>query len=134
MSAEWPSWGDRQRFVFLRGSVCRERVLFRVGGPARSLHVLRGSKGRTVWVETPVGTDWPSAADFAGVGRVTGDPLEVSGSTCSTMDDVQYGVYIDTGASRLHPASVAGLAVGAMGCAVFGLYLRRWLRERELAG
>ena len=34
-------------------------------------------------------------------------------------------------ASRFHAASVAGIVVGAMGCFVFGLYLRRWLRERK---
>jgi hypothetical protein len=28
---------------------------------------------------------------------------------------------------------VACLVVGAMGCFVFGLYLRRWLRERKAA-
>jgi len=41
----------------------------------------------------------------------------------------------DTTASRFHPASVAGIVVGAMGCFIFGLYLRAWLRERKaLAG
>ena len=39
--------------------------------------------------------------------------------------------YLDTTASRFHPASVAGLVVGAMGCFIFGLYLRGWLRERK---
>ena len=39
--------------------------------------------------------------------------------------------FLDTTASRLHPASVSGLVVGAMGCFIFGLYLRRWLRERK---
>jgi len=34
-------------------------------------------------------------------------------------------------ASRFHPASVAGIVVGGMGCFIFGLYLRRWLRERR---
>ncbi len=38
---------------------------------------------------------------------------------------------IDVSASRFHPASVAGLVVGAMGCFIFGLYLRGWLRERK---
>ncbi|MHC5058658.1 MAG: hypothetical protein ACYTKD_28705 [Planctomycetota bacterium] len=28
-------------------------------------------------------------------------------------------------------SAVAGLVVGAMGCFIFGLYLRRWLRERK---
>jgi len=27
--------------------------------------------------------------------------------------------------------AVAGIVVGLMGCFVFGLYLRRWLRERK---
>jgi hypothetical protein len=40
---------------------------------------------------------------------------------------------IDETSSRLTGESVAGLVVGAMGCAVFGLYLRRWLRERRAA-
>jgi len=34
-------------------------------------------------------------------------------------------------AERLTGASVAGIVVGAMGCFIFGLYLRRWLRERK---
>ena len=38
-----------------------------------------------------------------------------------------------TTASRFTGASVAGLVVGAMGCFIFGLYLRRWLRERNSA-
>jgi hypothetical protein len=38
---------------------------------------------------------------------------------------------VNANASRLHPASVSGLVVGAMGCFIFGLYLRRWLRERR---
>ena len=40
-------------------------------------------------------------------------------------------LWIDTTASRFHSASIAGLVVGAMGCFIFGLYLRRWLRERK---
>jgi len=34
-------------------------------------------------------------------------------------------------ASRFHPASIAGLLVGAMGCFIFGLYLRRWIIDRK---
>jgi hypothetical protein len=40
-------------------------------------------------------------------------------------------IVVDTTASRFHPASVAALVVGAMGCFIFGLYLRAWLRERK---
>jgi hypothetical protein len=32
---------------------------------------------------------------------------------------------------RWNGASVAGLVVGAMGCFIFALYLRRWLQERR---
>jgi hypothetical protein len=38
---------------------------------------------------------------------------------------------MDTAASRFHPASIAGFVVGAMGCLIFGLYLRRWLVDRK---
>jgi len=45
------------------------------------------------------------------------------------------GPGVDTTASRFHSGSVLGLAVGAMGCLIFGLHLRGWLRERKtLAG
>ena len=44
--------------------------------------------------------------------------------------DDQITITLDA-ASRLHGASIVGLIVGAMGCFIFGLYLRRWLRERK---
>jgi hypothetical protein len=44
-----------------------------------------------------------------------------------------YGDVLDTSASRFHAASVAGLVVAAMGCFIFGLYFRAWLRERRAA-
>jgi hypothetical protein len=37
----------------------------------------------------------------------------------------------DTSASGFRPASIAGFVVGAMGCFIFGLYLRAWLREKK---
>ncbi len=40
-------------------------------------------------------------------------------------------LYVYPPEGRFHPASVAGLVVGAMGCIIFGLYLRAWLRERK---
>ncbi|MHC5053820.1 MAG: hypothetical protein ACYTKD_03770 [Planctomycetota bacterium] len=40
---------------------------------------------------------------------------------------------VDTTASRFHAASIGGIVVGAMWCFIFGLYLRRWLRERKAA-
>ncbi len=38
---------------------------------------------------------------------------------------------IDATSGRLTGASVSGLVVGAMGCFIFGLYLRTWLGERK---
>jgi hypothetical protein len=38
---------------------------------------------------------------------------------------------IDGIVKQVVPASIAGLVVGAMGCFIFGLYLRAWLRERK---
>jgi len=47
-------------------------------------------------------------------------------------DGVFEDFMVDTTASRFHPASIAGLVVGAMGCFIFGLYLRAWLRARKV--
>jgi hypothetical protein len=50
-------------------------------------------------------------------------------------DDAINFFLVDTARGRFTGASVAGLVVGAMGCFIFGLYLRAWLRERKaLAG
>ncbi len=38
---------------------------------------------------------------------------------------------LDSCVGRWHHASIAGLVVGAMGCFIFGLYLRGWLVERK---
>ena len=46
-------------------------------------------------------------------------------------EDAQFK-YLDTTASRWTPQTIASLIVGAMGCFIFGLYLRRWLRERRV--
>jgi len=48
-------------------------------------------------------------------------------------DRIAWPLWLDTTASRFHPASIAGLVVGAMGCFIFGLYLRRWLAARRAA-
>ncbi len=45
-------------------------------------------------------------------------------------DSIQYAA-IDTTASRFHPATIAGLMVGAMGLFVFGMAFRHWRRERR---
>ena len=70
-----------------------------------------------------------------------GSPVTVKGRVTSPSpwifieDDFPRAFVVRADASRLHGASIAGLVVGGMGCFIFGLYLRRWLREREaLAG
>ncbi|MHC4250321.1 MAG: hypothetical protein ACYS9X_14430, partial [Planctomycetota bacterium] len=40
-------------------------------------------------------------------------------------------IWLNATASRVTGESIAGLAVGAMGSLIFGLYLRAWLRERK---
>lgn len=47
------------------------------------------------------------------------------------LSDAETHFLIDTTSHRLTGQSVAGLVVGAMGCFIFGLYLRRWLRKRR---
>jgi hypothetical protein len=50
-------------------------------------------------------------------------------------DKTQDAICLLAVVSRFHGASIAGIVVGAMGCFIFGLYLRGWLRERKaLAG
>jgi hypothetical protein len=49
----------------------------------------------------------------------------------STEDELVGLPGLRIAASRFTGASVAGLVVGAMGCFIFGLYLRAWLRERK---
>jgi len=62
-------------------------------------------------------------------GRIDG-PFSTSGDPFSNRC-----LWVNAAASRFHPASVGGIVVGVMGCFIFGLYLRRWLRERKaLAG
>ena len=66
----------------------------------------------------PVGSDSQTVS-----GRV--DVLELSG-----YPPQMFLFSIDAGASRFHPASIAGLVVGVMGVFIFGLYLTRRLRVR----
>jgi len=62
----------------------------------------------------------------ASVSRFCG---RVSARKCRARIELPFA--IDARKSRFHPASVAGIVVGAMGCFIFGLYLRRWLRDRK---
>ncbi|MHC5056250.1 MAG: hypothetical protein ACYTKD_16240 [Planctomycetota bacterium] len=59
-------------------------------------------------------------------------PLDLESSMCRLRHRHHAGphVKLDTSSSPLHPASIAGLVVGAMGVFIFALHLRRWLVER----
>ena len=53
----------------------------------------------------------------------------------SVLEDanVRWEAEIDATASHFHPASIAGLLVGAMGVFVFAVALRHWLGQRRAA-
>jgi len=76
-----------------------------------------------VEVKWPQSIPYPEAeAEFWFVGRLR---------TYAPKHDPRGPFAVDATASRFHPASIAGIVVGAMGIFIFGLYLRRWLRERK---
>jgi hypothetical protein len=68
-------------------------------------------------------------------------PDEVGGSVSAKgrarlwvgYDGTVWRPMLDCELSRFRPPSIAGLVVGAMGCFIFGLYLRRWLKARREA-
>ncbi|MHC4247894.1 MAG: hypothetical protein ACYS9X_02075 [Planctomycetota bacterium] len=76
------------------------------------------------------------------IGRVTGGfaypllPDDAAYTVAPTLTHHPDGPYrgypaVDPHARRPAAETIAGLVVGAMGCFVFGLYLRRWLGERK---
>jgi len=82
--------------------------------------------------DAPVGGKTMDGESKAFCGRLTA-PWHEAGPFIATSNRFASLLVIDTTASRFHPASIAGIVVGAMGCLIFGLYLRRWLRERRAA-
>jgi len=71
-----------------------------------------------------------------GFGRAPSGPVTLSGRLVlagpeTGQDGQNAWLELDTDVSRFTWQSVAGLVVGAMGCFIFGLYLRTWLRERR---
>jgi hypothetical protein len=64
--------------------------------------------------------------------RASPEGLPVAGRYWD-YERVPTGVLVPTlyTAPRVHPASIGGLVVGAMGVFIFGLFLRRWLIERK---
>jgi hypothetical protein len=60
-----------------------------------------------------------------------GPPVTLNGRYIRPHGSYLFGSSLHVDEGRFHPASVAGIVVGAMGVFIFGLYLRRWLRERK---
>ncbi|MHC5054447.1 MAG: hypothetical protein ACYTKD_06995 [Planctomycetota bacterium] len=128
----WPIGG----FACLRGVALivdeMERPWIEYGRdyPGRTFLVHEPDNMRShVWVHCgymdPTGID--GQAELRG--RVHYGPNPLPGYGFHASDPVT----VDMTASRFHPASVAGIVVGAMGVFVFGLYLRRWVKERRAA-
>jgi hypothetical protein len=57
--------------------------------------------------------------------------LPASGAPLAERHNCYWLLIIDGRRSRIASSTVAGLVVGAMGVFVFGLYLRRWVKERR---
>jgi len=100
-----------------------------IGGITRTRPAAAGS----VWLHGLQG-DEAAIVAMSSVQRrsiMPGVPVKLKGRV--TFQGGLSPIYIvDCTASRWNGASVAGLVVGAMGCLIFALHLRRWLRVRRL--
>jgi hypothetical protein len=104
--------GKRHRYAVASDTRCGVRCLFESDGPPCLFFPWkeeRSDVGREVALKGRI---------------VNGFFKDLTGYT-------RYGPVILVRASRFHGGSIIGLAVGAMGCFIFGMYLRRWLRERR---
>jgi hypothetical protein len=116
---ESPFYG---RYVILRGRIFEETATW----PEGSLTHLG-----LVWSygDPPASVGVSLRADH---GLRPRTPLAIAGRVGRLGAGDSYAkICVDAQASRFHPESIAGLIVGAMGCFIFSLYLRRWLRERR---
>ena len=92
--------------------------------------------GGIVWLNVPRGMPVDVGRQLSAVARVAGGVSEVrklfpvGDGDYMRLEEATATVYLDATASRFHPTSVAGLVVAAFGTFVFGLYFRRWVRER----
>ena len=99
-------------------------------------------------LDRPIGTEYVPTADPAWHVKLSGfgeNPCArgyrnrwsptFGSATIITMhnnvSEISYEYIVFEAESRFHPASIAGIVVGAMGVFIFGLYLRAWLRERK---
>ena len=107
------TFSDEYMSAFLDSSLPEDRAVFIITrGPDDIVDDVAGRSGRVIGVAI-VGIE-PSAGDDS-----------------PTYDEV--ATYVNSRASRFHPASITGLVVGAMGVAVFVMCLRTWFRERKAA-
>jgi len=99
-----------QPYLAVRGTLTDTGV--RDGGLAY------GALGDDIFVILPAEADLEDEQTYIGRLEIVGRPD-------------YYAINLDTTASRFTGASIAGLVVGAMGCFIFGLYMRTWLGERK---
>jgi len=102
-----------------------------------SIHILYINQTEDVgiWISTGtarmLGFKSTSAARERGGTRVTHEKFTSVGERIGGWRGRVRDSLVDATAHRLTGSSVGGIAVGAMGCFIFGLYLRRWLGERK---
>jgi len=120
------------RFVRLRGLSCRAEVYACVQGNVVPVPPNSPRGHYFVWVAEP---ERPETAVAVYIEDYRWSPEEVTfvGRIETGGLNALAAGYVNVMSSRFHPASLAGIVVGAMGCFIFGLYLRRWLREKKAA-
>ncbi len=113
-------------FVRLRGTADGWCVQEGTGGAFHWIALVPGKTGRC---RVRLAADVPMAQgdEIDVVGRV----ILVHAGTCTDDNKILTPLCVEPTASRFHPASIAGLVVGAMGVFVFSVALRHWLKERR---
>jgi hypothetical protein len=123
-----------ERYVHIEGTVVdRLNGCFR---PRTYPKILLLSGGRDP--DRP-GTPWPRRHAYVRVLEGTRTPsgmlISIQGRAFPLVNyavvDGPLVLVVDATVSRWHGGTIAGFVVGAMGCFIFGLYLRGWLRERR---
>ncbi len=114
------------RFVRLRGTAVDWCVQEGEGGP---FHWLAWVPGKVGGCRVRLAADVPMAqgVEIAVVGRV----VVVHDGPCTADGKTKIPLCVEPNASRFHPASIAGLAVGVMGVFVFTMYFREWLNRQR---
>ncbi|MHC4250001.1 MAG: hypothetical protein ACYS9X_12810 [Planctomycetota bacterium] len=122
-------WADR--YVVLRGKVLQDITVPYGGREQGERWLWVGSADAALPVRMPVSGPVPViGSDEAFAGRVSMSEFRYIPAYYDYLPSEVPLPELDATRSRWHPASIAGLAVGAMGVFIFALYLRRWLRRR----